>query len=226
MTSLFQRAMGDGFDLLHPRLRERFSAGADTGTCCIGRGTMDRIWHGGAAVRLFLALGAVRNILVPRAGRDVPFVIENVPYTDALGREAVTFVRTFRLPGRPRRFDATMVYSPERGCIVDYLGTHQHLACDLFPEPDGRGGLVIRSGPLRFREGPLDVGVPAALGGTAEVRERYDERTGRFRISVRVGNPLLGPVFGYQGSFTTEHPRAAGRPLPAHLCPTREEARA
>src|SRR5690606_30975335 len=92
-----------------------------------------------------------------------------------------------------------------------------------------RGGLVIRSGPLRFREGPLDVGVPAALGGTAEVRERYDERTGRFRISVRVGNPLLGPVFGYQGSFTTGHPRPAARPLPAPLCltpPSRQPDRA
>ncbi|WP_017591890.1 DUF4166 domain-containing protein [Nocardiopsis potens] len=225
MAALFQRAMGDGFDRLHPRLRQRFSAGLDSGTSCIGRGTMDRIWHGGAAVRPFLALGAVRNILVPEAGRDVPFTIENVPYTDARGREAVTFVRTFLLPGRPRRFDAAMVYSPERGCIVDYLGTHHHLACDLFPEPDGRGGLVIRSGPLRFREGPLDAGVPAPLGGAAEVRERYDERAGRFRISVRVTNPLLGPVFGYQGSFTAEHPRTGRRPLPARLRPAREEAR-
>lgn len=83
MTSVFQRALGSDFDRLHPQLQRRFSVGLDSGEACVGRGTMSRIWHGAGFVRPFLALGGTRNILVPRAGRDVPFVIENFPYLDS-----------------------------------------------------------------------------------------------------------------------------------------------
>lgn len=113
MTSMFRTVMGADFDRLHPQLQRRFSVGLTSGEACTGRGVMDRIWHGGAFVKPFLALGTTRNILVPRPGRSVPFVIENVPYADTYGRETVTFVRTFHLPGRPRRFDAQMVLSPK-----------------------------------------------------------------------------------------------------------------
>ncbi|GES30340.1 DUF4166 domain-containing protein [Streptomyces angustmyceticus] len=226
MTSMFQRALGADFDRLHPEIRRRFSVGLDSGEACIGRGTMDRIWHGRSFVRPFLALGGSRNILVPRTGRDIPFVIENVPYTDSFGRETVTFVRTFAFPGRPRRFDATMVFCPERGCVVDYLGTHQHLATDLHFTADATGALVIRSGEHRFREGPVDVRVPDLIGGDAVVRESYDEPAGRFRIQVRVGNRRFGPLFGYEGSFDAEFVDAAERGVRAGLRPVREEARA
>ena len=36
--------------------------------------------------------------------------------------------------------------SQERARIVDYLGTHQHLAVDLELSVDERGGLRLRSG--------------------------------------------------------------------------------
>ncbi|MFI5522886.1 DUF4166 domain-containing protein [Streptomyces platensis] len=226
MTSIFQRALGADFDRLHPQIRRRFSVGLAGGEACVGRGTMDRIWHGRSFVRPFLALGGSRNILVPQTGRDIPFVIENVPYRDSFGRETVTFVRTFAFPRRPRRFDATMVYSPERGCVVDYLGTHQHLATDLHFTVDDSGALVISSGEHRFREGPVDVRVPDLIGGDAVVRESYDEAAGRFRIQVRVGNRRFGPLFGYEGSFDAEFVNVAERGVRAGLRPVREEARA
>ncbi|MFF5333678.1 DUF4166 domain-containing protein [Streptomyces sp. NPDC013181] len=224
MTSIFQQALGADFDRLHPQLRRRFSVGLDSGESCTGRGVMERVWHGGRWVRPFLALGATRNILLPRTGRDVPFTIENVPFTDSYGRETVTFVRTFAFPDGPRRFDATMVHSPERGCVVDYLGTHQHLATDLHLSVDGAGALVIRSGEHRFREGPVDARVPELIGGDAVVRESYDEAAGRFRIRVAVTNRRFGPLFGYEGSFTAAY-APAGR-VRQDLRPVREEARA
>ncbi|MCF6526521.1 DUF4166 domain-containing protein [Streptomyces sp. JJ36] len=226
MTSIFRRVLGADFDRLHPRLQRRFSVGLESGEACIGRGTMDRVWQGRGFVRPFLALGSTRNILVPRAGRDVPFTIENVPYRDAYGRETVTFVRTFAFPGGPRRFDATMIHSPERGCVVDYLGTHQHLASELHFAVDDEGALLIRSGEHRFREGPVDVRVPELLGGEAEVRESWDEDAGRFRVRVRVANRRFGPLFGYEGSFAAEYVPAARRAVRAGLRPVREEARA
>lgn len=228
MTSIFQRAMGDAFDHLHPALQRRFSVGLAGGQACVGRGVMDRVWHrGGGWIRPFLALGATRHILLPRSGRDVPFVIENFPYQDSYGRETVTFVRTFTFPrARPARFDATMIFSPERGCIVDYLGTHQHLATDLEfgAEPDG--ALVIRSRAHRFREGPIDLNVPDLIGADALVRESYDEQSDRFHIRVRVANRRFGPLFGYEGSFTAEYVDVAEHTMRAELRPVREERRA
>jgi len=226
VTSIFRTAMGAEFDRLHPRLRRRFSVGLASGEACTGRGVMETIWHGGAWVRPFLALGATRNILVPRAGRNVPFVIENVPYTDGFGRETVSFVRTFDLPDGPRRFDAQMVLGPRGDRILDYLGTHQHLATDLrfTAEPDG--SLLIRSGEHRFREGPVDVRVPELIGARAEVRESYDDRADRFRIRVRVVNRRFGPLFGYEGSFTATYTDVRAQGVRPGLRPVREEARA
>lgn len=227
MTSIFQRAMGAEFNRLHPALQRRFSVGLASGQACVGRGMMDRVWHrGGGWVRPFLALGASRHILVPRSGRDVPFVIENFPYEDGYGRETVTFVRTFSFPRAPARFDATMVYSPERGCIVDYLGTHQHLATDLQLGAEPDGALVIRSRAHRFREGLIDLNVPHLVAADALVRESYDEQAGRFHIRVSVVNRRFGPLFGYEGSFTVEYVDVAEYGMPTGLRPVREEARA
>jgi hypothetical protein len=225
MTSIFEQAMGAEFDRLHPLLQRRFSVGLTSGLACIGRGRMNRIWHARGWIRPFLALGASRHILLPSTGRDIPFVIENVPYFDSFGRETVTFVRTFGFGARPERFDATMVFNPERGCIVDYLGTHQHLATDLHLTADTDGALVIRSGEHRFREGRVDLRVPELIAGTAVVRESYDDVAGCFRIQVSVANRRFGPLFGYQGSFSAEFRDAADLGVRAGLRPLREEAR-
>ncbi|MFF3911290.1 DUF4166 domain-containing protein [Streptomyces sp. NPDC001848] len=226
MTSIFRTVMGAEFDRLHPELRRRFSVGLATGEACTGRGVMDRIWHGKGLVKPFLVLGGTRNILLPRQGRDVPFVIENIPYADTFGRETVTFVRTFDLPGRARRFDAQMVLSPKGDRVLDYLGTHQHLASELHFSAQPDGSLLIRSGEHRFREGPVDVRVPEAIGGRAEVRESFDESTGRFRIRVRVVNRYVGPLFGYEGSFTASYADVGVCGVRPGLRPVREEARA
>ncbi|OIJ99788.1 DUF4166 domain-containing protein [Streptomyces colonosanans] len=226
MTSIFRTAMGADFERLHPQLQRRFSVGLASGEACTGRGVMDRIWHGRGWVKPFLALGGTRHILVPRQGRNVPFTIENVPYTDTFGRESVTFVRTFDLPGRACRFDAQMVLGPQGDHVLDYLGTHQHLASDLHfcAEPDG--SLLIRSGEHRFREGPVDVRVPELIGGQAEVRESFDESAGCFRIRVRVVNRYVGPLFGYEGSFAASYADVGVVGVRPGLRPVREEARA
>ncbi|MER6225492.1 DUF4166 domain-containing protein [Streptomyces sp900105755] len=226
MTSMFRTVMGPDFDRLHPELRRRFSVGLESGEACTGHGVMERIWQGKAFVKPFLALGATRNILVPKAARNVPFKIENVPYTDTYGRETVSFVRTFDLPGRSCRFDAQMVLSPKGDRILDYLGTHQHLASELHFRAEADGSLLIRSGEHRFREGPVDVRVPELVGATAEVRESYDDRAGRFRVRVRVVNRYFGPLFGYQGSFEASYTDIRGCGVRPGLRPVREESRA
>jgi hypothetical protein len=119
-----------------------------------------------------------------------------------------------------------MVLAPGGDRVLDYLGTHQHLASDLHPTAEPDGSLLIRSRVHRFREGPLDLRVPDLIGGDAEVREAFDEATGRFRIRVRVTNRRFGPLFGYTGSFTAEYRDVRSLGVRAGLRPVREETRA
>ncbi|MEU7886372.1 DUF4166 domain-containing protein [Microbispora bryophytorum] len=223
MTSIFQRALGADFARLHPQLQRRFGVSVTGGQACVGTGVMEHVWHA-KFTRPFLALGGTRNILVPAQGRQVPFTIENYPYVDTYGRETVSFVRTFDLPGRPRRFDAQMVHDPAKG-IVDYLGSHQHLAVDLDLQVDERGGLVIQSGGFRLHEGRLSCRLPALVTGTAVVRESYDDEAGEFRIGVTVSHPRLGPMFGYWGAFQVHYVNVTEHGVPATVMPRREEVR-
>ena len=213
--------MGADFDRLHPQLQRRFDVGLSTGTACIGHGVMSEIRRGPWWTVPFLQIGRLRNILVPVVGTDVPFTIWNFPYRDPFGRETVTFVREYRAGGRDRRFDATMVSDGIR--IVDYLGTHQHLAVDLDLTAEPDGSLVLRSDAQRFYEGPIAFRFPMLFSGRATLRERFDDEDGRFHVDLRVENERFGFLFGYRGSFTCQWVDADD--APAHLKPRRHERR-
>ncbi len=224
MTSIYERAMGSDFRRLHPHIQRRFSITSEGGMASIGSGVMERLWHGGAYTLPFLYLGAWRRIMFPEHGRDVPFTIQNYAYKDALGRETVTWIRSFDTTRR-RRFDAYMIYDEERRRIVDYLGTHQHLAVDLELRVAPNGGLAIRSGAQRFYEGPFAFSFPLALSGVADVCEWYDDEQGCFRIEMAAANRRWGKLFGYAGRFQAEWIPVTPGSIPSTLLPRRVEAR-
>ena len=222
MTSLFERAMGDDFARLHPMLQKRFGVGLEPGYGCIGRGMMSSIRRGPWWTVPFLRIGKFRNILIVDHGNDIPFVIENYPYRDPLGRETVTFVREYTIRGHRRRFDATMVAGPD-GAVVDYLGTHQHLAVDLDLSAQPDGSLLLRSDAQRFYEGPVGFRFPMLFSGRAELRESFDDTTGTFRVDLSVTNERFGFLFGYRGEFECEFVEATD--APERLKPKRHESR-
>lgn len=223
MTSIYQQVLGSDFERLHPRIRERFGLESSSGRAAIGRGTMEEVWRGPWWTVPFLCLGSWRNIMFPERGRNVPFRIENWAYLDTFGRETVTWQRTFET-SRVRRFDAFMIFSEARHRIVDYLGTHQHLAVDLDLHVDERGGLRLRSAEQRFYEGPIAFRFPLLFSGVAEVCEWFDDDIDRYRIEVNVTNRTFGPLFGYRGQFDVEWVDAVNGP-PASVRPIREERR-
>ena len=226
MSSIFELALGNDFHRLHPMLQQRFGVGTVAGYACVGRGVFSEVRRGAWWTVPFLQLGAYRNILFPDEGKDIPFTIENYPYIDGFGRPTVTFVRTLELPGsKQRRFDATMVHSAGRGGVVDYLGTHQHLATDLALEVLADGSLHLQTGAQRFYEGFAAFEFPAALTGTADLYENFDDARGVYTIQMQVRNPLLGFLFGYRGEFTCTFPALSAGAVPAHLKPVREESR-
>ncbi len=225
MTSIYQEALGADFERLHPKLQWRFGFSSDDGVCQIGTGTMEEVWRGPWWTLPFLLIGSTRRVLFPSRGRNVPFTISNYAYRDSFGRETVTWSRRFKLPRRYRSFDATMVMSRERGLVIDYLGTHQHLAVDIHMSVDAAGGLCLRSGAQRFYEGPVAFSFPMMFSGIAEVRERWDEAAQRFKINVEVRNRVFGPLFGYRGSFTVVQRPCSLEEIPLDVRPLREEAR-
>ena len=224
MSSIYQTAMGSDFSRLHPQIQKRFGFDSADNVCAIGRGVMDRIWHGRFYTLPFLYVGTWRRIMFPEQGRDVPFVIENYAYRDSLGRETVTWLRTFQTR-KQRRFDAYMIYSQQRRKLVDYLGTHQHLAVDIDLSVDEHGGLRLRSGEQRFYEGIIGFRFPLFLSGIADVCEWYDDATRKFQIEVNVHNRTWGPLFGYRGSFDVEWKPMTSEHIPAPARPHREERR-
>ena len=207
MTSIYQQALGSDFNKLHPQIQRRFALTSASGLAAIGTGTMDRLWHGPNTILPFLYIGAWRSIMFPEQGTQVPFTIENYAYRDPLGRETVSWVRTFNT-ARPRRFDAYMIWSPTRNLIVDYLGTHQHLAVDLDISVAENGGVRIRSGEQRFYEGPVAFRFPMLFSGIADVCEWYDDTAACFRIVVNVTNSRFGPTLRLL------------RPLPDRVAPS------
>jgi hypothetical protein len=224
MISIYQRALGSDFARLHPEIQRRFSLTSTGGVASIGVGVMDRVWHGALYTLPFLYVGAWRSIMFPEQGRNIPFTIQNHAYQDALGRETVTWVRTFQT-GRMRRFDAYMIYSEERQCVVDYLGTHQHLAVDLEISVASNGGLRLHSGAQRFYEGPIAFPFPLLFSGVADVCEWYDDREQCFHIEVSANNRAWGKLFGYSGRFQVEWKPSSPATIPADILPRRIEKR-
>ncbi|MDQ4214532.1 DUF4166 domain-containing protein [Microbacterium sp. ASV81] len=221
---VFRRALGEEFVRLHPQLQRRFGVGVSAGYGCIGHGVMTQVRRGPWWTVPFLALGSVRNIMFPEKGRGIPFRIDNHPYLDSFGRETVTFARTMHVrQGRRRRFDATMIYSEARGRIVDYLGTHQHLAVELDLSVSDDGALQLVSGAQRFYEGPIAFRVPSLLSGRAYLTEYFDDERELFVIDLEVRNCVFGLLFGYRGEFTCEFPQ--GKDAPETAKPYREERR-
>jgi hypothetical protein len=226
MKSIYQQVLGSEFDKLHPQIQKRFGFNSNDKIASIGKGVMQKIWYGKIYTLPFLYIGTWRNIMFPQKGKEIPFTIENYAYKDKFGRETVTWVRKYQFPKRVRRFDATMIYSEQRNSIVDYLGTHQHLAVDIEMTVAENGGIKLRSGEQRFYEGFLDFKFPMLFSGEANVCEWYDDKEQKFKISVVVSNKTWGKLFGYEGTFETEYITVNSKAdIPKDVMPVREEIR-
>jgi hypothetical protein len=218
--------MGEEFERLHPKIQQRFGFDSSTGTASVGRGVMESMERGGWWIIPFLWVGSLRHIMFPDTGQDVPFSVHNYAYVDRFGRETVTWVRHFEFPTRRRWFDATMVYSEQRGSLIDYIGNQQHLAVDIHCSVDeATSGMRLRSGGQRLHEGRLSFRFPLLASGIADVVEWYDEVADEYRITVEVRNVLFGLLFSYRGRFQAEFFEMEAKDVPAFVKPTREEPR-
>jgi len=225
MTSIYRIALGDEFERLHPKMQHRFGFSSSDGVAQIGAGVMDEVWRGPWWTLPFLMVGSTRRVLFPSKGKNIPFTVSNYAYLDSFGRETVTWSRRFKMKNRYRAFDATMIYSADRRIIIDYLGTHQHLAVEIKCHVDDDGAMCLESGDYRFYERFLGFRLPQWSVGKAIVREWWDDHAQRYAIDVNVTNDKFGPLFGYRGWFDVTERKCGPHEIPLEVKPLREERR-
>lgn len=212
--SVLERALGADVERLHPELRRRVATGAGAGYACVGRGVMRTVrvgpsWlplaWGRAIARLLARLG----LELPSPGRDVPFTLVNEPGRDDRGRDVLVYDRRFGGDGdRAERFRSRSVWTGTE--LVDELDDRGRLLAPARVRADADGGVVFTSPRLALAVGRRRLPLPVLLTGRTLARERFDEESGRFRITVALQHPILGLVVGYDGGFTCAYPPLDG----------------
>jgi uncharacterized protein DUF4166 len=200
VTLPFQAALGAAIEAVAPGVKAHFLQ--QPGTCRY-RGTMRRVWRRsgwrGWLAGPVLRIGSWTDTLFANTGTDVPFELENIVTARPDGRTTMGWTRTFHFREGTRRFHGLMLFSTERGSIVDWLGKTHHLEVELHPRIE-EGAIFIDSGRQWLKVGPVRVPVPRWLAGRARIHE-WDLPDGSLGIRVTIDNPLLGEFFGYEGSF-------------------------
>ncbi|MFC7142178.1 DUF4166 domain-containing protein [Halosimplex aquaticum] len=201
MTGVYEYALGDEADDLHPKVRDRYGLGPEDAYATVGRGVMD-ITRGTLALPVLYAM-PLRNLLFPESGTEIPFSVTTAGFRDPAGYEALTTRREFDFDGRVRRFDSLTVWDAERERLFDFLGTGGHVVSELHPRVED-GALVVEGGKQWTRVGGRYLPTPGPLAVDVTVRDRYDEGDECFYVTATVESGLAGHVLGYRGSFTQE----------------------
>lgn len=209
MQALFERALGDDWAALHPRLRDRYGLVTDDDHVAVGRGAMRELRRSALAIPL-LTLTAVDDFLFPEAGRDVAFSITSEPFVDERGNEALALRREFET-APPRTLVDTLRWNPARGCITDLFGRRGLVAADVHVTVDDRD-LILSVGAQWLRAGGRYLHLPGPLAARGSIRDAFDEADGRFRATASITSPILGEVFGYAGHFEHEFRDAGSTP--------------
>lgn len=190
LESVLERALGGSLTGLHPQVRDYVRA-LPPGASGHGEG---RYRVAGLRVRMLrpaFAVLARAGIAFPERERDIRFTVTNIDAVDG-SRHAV---RTFSFAARTRIMVDEM--RMERGTLVDRLGRHGRLEVSLHPSVEG-GALIMHSGALRLRWGRVRLPLPHVA--TVILREEsVEEGLQRVRVAIRM--PLLGEVYGYEGTF-------------------------
>lgn len=199
MTGVYEHALGEAADDLHPNVRDRYSLGPEDGAT-VGRGRMD-ISRGVHTLPALYGM-TTRDLLFPEAGRDIRFAVTTDGYV-LDGHEAMTTRRTFNFDGKRRRFDSVTVWDDRNERLLDYLGRGGLIATELHPRVEA-GRLVVEAGRQWLHHKGRYVALPDAMAANVEVRDRYDEADEAYHVLATVENPLAGHILSYRGSFTQD----------------------
>jgi hypothetical protein len=187
--------------------REQFFHSADLPYGMRLEGVMHRIWHRPRWLGpLFRWLGGLR-ILVPQTGTEVPTTLTVRPKWTRLDGVVHVWDRTFAFDP-PVRFPTSIICDAKIGQVVDLVGPSDVLYMvwkaryhppDRFTLDTHSIGLCLRGRVLW-----LPTWVWKLMFGTVRFWQVADSHDGdTVRVDLLIKHPLLGPFFGYEGTFRT-----------------------
>jgi hypothetical protein len=225
MISAYKRQMGADYEKLHPEIQKRFDFSTDNNIAIVGKGIMENMWNGNKAAVFVLKLLSKRNILFPKAGKNIAYEIHNYPYRDQQNREVHSLNRIFFFPGEEQRFDGTALFSEKKNHIVEYLGLDHSMVFDMALSAEPGGVIKFTSGKQWAFIAGMKIPVPAFVRADIVLFEWYDDVQQRFYLDLSVRSKLLGPLFGFTGWFHVEYMDFTGKQIPKKFKPVRFEGR-
>jgi hypothetical protein len=170
-------------------------------------GVMHRVWHRPRVLGpLFRLLGRI-GILVPYEGTEVPTTLTVRAGRNRLNGLYHVWDRTFGF-ARPVRFRTTIIYDPRIGQVVDLVGPRDwlYMVWKAQFHPPLRFTLDTEACAFRIRGRTLwmPTWMWKLLLGTVTFSQVAESMEGdTVRIDLLITHPVLGPIFGYTGTFRT-----------------------
>ncbi|QEE62275.1 DUF4166 domain-containing protein [Salinibacterium sp. dk2585] len=189
-ASVYARALGERFGMLHPELQRWFGSTA----AVRASGIFDEAGSRHRWLRPVLGVTAKFGILMSEHGRHVPFEVEMAPVgaSTIATRRVLHFARTDRILS-----DTTRV---ARGRLIDSFAGGR-LQVEMVPDV-AEGALIVHSARARLMLGRYPLPVPTPR---VRLRHAWDADAAQHTIDVAVTVPVLGEVFGYRGHFTARN---------------------
>lgn len=171
----------------------------------VADGQMTRIWSRPAWLRpMFWILGSL-GVLVPRQGQDVPARLRVRPAFDDLGRPYQVCDREFDF-SQSYAFVTIKKFEPDLGLITEAVGPRGIIVVAWDTQLRSERLLTFRTARVglqigRHRAWLDDTVWRWMFGETVFIQIADAVEANRIRVRMTVRHPLLGPIFGYEGSF-------------------------
>jgi len=191
--------------LVPAAFRAQFLHSVDDPSRIVLEGTLQHVWHRPRWLKpLFQILGQL-HILVPDTGTEIPTTLEVIASRLPDGRPIHVWWRTMHFP-TVRHFPTTIVHDARRDRLIDLVGPRNaiHMVWrakftppDTFTLDTDACGIYL-FGRVRW----LPPWFWPWVLGTVRFVQRADKLDiKRVEIELVISHPLLGDVFGYDGTF-------------------------
>jgi hypothetical protein len=187
--------------------KEQFLATPDQDYDIVLRGVMHKIWHRPRWLKpLFYLLGKM-GILVPKTGENIPTTLAVIPGFTRDGDAYHEWNRTLAFQN-PIEFNTTVIYDRKKQNIADLVGPGKflHMVWDGKFIPPYRFTLdtIVNGFRIRGKVIYLPKWFWYLLFGRVKfIQQAHGQDKNLVDVDLRIIHPILGEVFGYQGTFQT-----------------------
>lgn len=205
MVSPFGPILEPVADQLPPSIREQYLLPVDAAFEVVLAGQMRRVWRRPRWLWPVFWLLSLGDVLFPETGEHIPTTLTVTAARDVDGTPVAIWQRTFHFPRhRRRRYTSVMRYDHRTGHVAELQGPHHIFQEDAqvrFIPPDTIEWLTVES---TLRLGRMRVRLPRRLWVTGRIVQRADlERLDTSQVALTLRHGMLGPIFGYEGTFRT-----------------------